>query len=49
MIDQRRGVDQHAVHLAGERRLGQPRPNAGGHVGDGDRLAEVLLTAVGQE
>ena len=48
MIDQRRGIDQAAVHVAGERRLGEPRTDARGNVRHGHGVIELLLRAVRQ-
>ena len=48
VIDERRGVDQGAVDLAGERRLGEARTNAGRNVGHGYGAIEVPSTAIGK-
>ena len=48
VIDDRRGVDQAAVHLAGQRRLGEPRADAGRDLGHRDGVVERFLTAVGK-
>ena len=47
-IDGVAGVDQAAVDLAGEGRLGQARADGLGHLGHGDRVIEGTLTAVGK-
>ena len=48
VLDQRRGIDQGSVELAGERRLGKSRANAGRNLGHADRVIEVPAAAVGK-
>ena len=48
VLDAEAGVDQLAVHLAGERGVGQARADRGGDFGDGHRLVERALAAVGE-
>ena len=40
VIDDGGGINQHAVDLAGERRLGKPGADARGHLGHADRAIE---------
>ena len=48
VIDDGRGIDQAAVDVAGQRRLGESRTDARGNVRHGHGVIEVLLRAVGQ-
>ena len=48
VIDHRRGIDQAAVDLAGERRFRKPRTDAGRDVGHRHGLIEDLLVTVGE-
>jgi hypothetical protein len=47
-FDQERGVDQLAVHLAGESGLGQTGADVGGHVEHGYRRIELALGTIGK-
>ena len=47
MLDRETGVDQLAVDLAGQRRLGQTGANRSGHVLHGNGVIERLLAAIG--
>jgi hypothetical protein len=47
-LDAKAGIDQLAVDLAGQGRLGQSGANRGGHVGHGNGVLERTLAAVGE-
>jgi len=46
-FDQVAGIAQHAIHFAGQGRLGQARADSGRHVHDRDRLVELFLAPIG--
>ena len=48
LIDQMRSIDELAVDLAGERRLGEAGSDRRGEFGNGEGRVEVLDGAIGQ-
>ncbi len=47
VLDQKTGVHQRAIDLAGKRRLGQTGANRGGHFLHGNGMVERPLAAIG--